>query len=398
MDYSVYMSDEGMKKGKLGAYKNHIVKNIEKIGQKKLVIAGGGEDYGVLVQALSQLRTKGVKVPDIAFRVTAYEDRASADDDIKFIGELKGKASSLFVLIIAPFTPLEIQLAGMAGIPETSAAIAGALKAKCGFTEDGYLELNEPSGLGMTLANMKLNKGLSSDVKRAGAMENNTAQQMAVYKDKMKGQRCFIMGHYNAKLDELNGLMNEHAFACNEFCDFFSRTPQRPEFFVLTKESSYLGNGKYIEGMESFIDGRIKVFEDKFKKKPSYFNGLGAGLISGLPGFGEAESVYPTANIFPLYAMIQLALYMGFREIYLYGWDGLFTLNIDENGIGRKPADGEAADFPAAARKLMEQIKSYAENNGSEIISMCSTNGFSMLKHVDFENIELSSSSIIGRL
>ena len=45
-----------MKKCKLGAYKTHIIKNIEKIGQKKLVVIGGGEDYDVLMQALQQLR------------------------------------------------------------------------------------------------------------------------------------------------------------------------------------------------------------------------------------------------------------------------------------------------------------------------------------------------------
>ena len=74
--------------------------------------------------------------------------------------------------------------------------------------------------------------------------------------------------------------------------------------------------------MECFIDGRIKVFEDKFKKKPTYFNGLGAGLINGLPSFQSVETVFATANMFPMYAMIQLALYMGFSEIYLYVWDG----------------------------------------------------------------------------
>lgn len=398
MDYTVYMSDEGMKKGKLGAYKNHIIKNIEKIGQKKLVIIGGGEDYNVLMQALGQLRAKNVKVPDIAFRATVCQDAVSEQDDIRFIDELKGKSASFYVLIIAPYTPLEIQLAGMAGVPETSEAVAGALRAQYGYTENGYCELNEPSGLGMTLAGMKLNKALGSDAKRAGGQESATAQQMASYKDKMKGQRCFILGHNSAKLDELNGLMNEHAFACNEFCDFFTRTPQRPEFFVLTKESSYLGNGKYIEGMECFIDGRIKVFEDKFKKKPSYFNGLGAGLISGLPGFGEAESTYATANIFPMYVMIQLALYMGFSEIYLYGWDGVFPDTFDENGIGRKPAEGEVTDFPAATKQLLEQIKRYAENNGSRLISLCQTNGFSMLEKAEFGSIDLSSSAIFGRL
>ena len=61
MDYSTYLADAGMKKGKLSAYKSHIVGNIEKIGQKKLVIIGGGEDYGVLLQALDQLRKKDVK-------------------------------------------------------------------------------------------------------------------------------------------------------------------------------------------------------------------------------------------------------------------------------------------------------------------------------------------------
>lgn len=398
MDYTEYLSNDGMKKGKLGAYKTHIIKNIEKIGQKKLVIIGSGEEYDVLMQALKQLRMKNVKVPDIAFRATASEGDVSETEDIRFISELKGKSASFYVLIVAPFTPLEMQLAGMAGVQGTSAEIAKVLRNQCGFTENGYCEMNEPSGLGMSLANMKLSKGLSSDGKRAGGMENSTAQQLTSYKDKMKGQRCFILGTTGAKLDELNGLMNEHAFASNEFCDFFSRTPQRPEYFALTESASYLGNGKYIEGMECFIDGRIKVFEDKFKKKPTYFNGLGAGLITGLPTFQEAESVFATARMFPMYVMIQLALYMGFSEIYLYGWDGLFPLDIDADGAARKAAEGEVPGFPEGAKQLISQAKKYAESNGSRLISMCQTSGMSMLDKAEFESIDLSASSIFGRL
>lgn len=398
MDYTTYLADDGMKKGKLSAYKSHIVKKIEEIGQKKLVVIGGDEEFGVLKQAMEQLKHKGVKVPDIAFRATVSEVDVNEEQDIRFIDELKGKSGAFYVLILAPYTPLEIQLAAMEGVLGTSAGIAGALKAQCGYTDSGFCEMNEPSGLGMTLANMKLSKGLAGDGKRAGSMESATAQQMAAYKDRMKGQRCFILGKYSAKLDELNGLMNEHAFACNDFCDFFTRTPQRPEYFLLTENSAYLGNGKYIEGMECFVEGKIKVFEDKFKKKPSYFNGQGAGLINGLPGFQSVESEYATAVMFPMYAMIQLALYMGFSEIYLYGWDGLFPLNIDENGAARKPAEGEVADFPAGAKQLMEQVKRYAEGNGSKIISMCETKGLSMLEKIPFEQVDLSASSIFSRL
>ncbi len=398
MDYTTYLADDGMKKGKLSAYKSHIVKKIEEIGQKKLVVIGGDEEFGVLKQAMEQLKHKGVKVPDIAFRATVSEADVNEEQDIRFIDELKGKSGAFYVLILAPYTPLEIQLAAMEGVLGTSAGVAGALKAQCGYTDSGFCEMNEPSGLGMTLANMKLSKGLAGDGKRAGGMESATAQQMAAYKDRMKGQRCFILGKYSAKLDELNGLMNEHAFACNDFCDFFTRTPQRPEYFLLTENSAYLGNGKYIEGMECFVEGKIKVFEDKFKKKPSYFNGQGAGLINGLPGFQSVESEYATAVMFPMYAMIQLALYMGFSEIYLYGWDGLFPLNIDENGAARKPAEGEVADFPAGAKQLMEQVKRYAEGNGSKIISMCETKGLSMLEKIPFEQVDLSASSIFSRL
>ena len=178
MDYTEYLSNDGMKKGKLGAYKTHIIKNIEKIGQKKLVIIGSGEEYDVLMQALSQLRMKNVKVPDIAFRATASEGDVSEADDIRFISELKGKSASFYVLIVAPFTPLEIQLAGMAGVQGTSAEIAKVLRNQCGFTDNGYCEMNEPAGFGMSMANMKLNKALSSDGKRAGGMENSTAQQL----------------------------------------------------------------------------------------------------------------------------------------------------------------------------------------------------------------------------
>ena len=167
---------------------------------------------------------------------------------------------------------------------------------------------------------------------------------------------------------------------------------------MLTESASYLGNGKYIEGMECFIDGRIKVFEDKFKKKPTYFNGLGAGLITGLPTFQEAESVFATARMFPMYVMIQLALYMGFSEIYLYGWDGLFPLDIDADGAARKAAEGEVPGFPEGAKQLISQVKKYAESNGSRLISMCQTSGMSMLDKAEFESIDLSASSIFGRL
>ena len=398
MDYSTYLNDAKIRSGKAGAYKSYLVKNIEIIGQRKLVVIGGAEDISVLNETIDQLRKKSVKVPEIAFKATIEENKASDDGTVRFIEELKGKAASLYALILAPYYSAEVQLAAMDRVMGTSAGIAFALKNVCGYTERDFCEMNEPTGLGFNMANKKISGAIAADAKKYAAMEAGTASQLASYKDKMRRERCFILGNYSSKLDELNALMNERTFAADEFCDFFSRTPQRPAYYLLTEASAYLGNGKYIEGMECFVNGDVKVFEDKFKKKPVYLNPLGKGLIDGLPTFDTAESIYETSKIMPLYEMIQLAIYMGFTEIYIYGFDGIFELNIDADGIGRKPADGEITGFPDKAKQVLERVRAFADGNDIKIYSLCETSGLSMFEQKKYEDIDFSQVSIFNKI
>ncbi len=99
-----------------------------------------------------------------------------------------------------------------------------------------------------------------------------------------------------------------------------------------------------------------------------------------------------------LYEMIQTALYMGFSEIYIYGFDGLFVHEYDENGIGRLPAEGVVPDFPAKSKELLGKIKTYAENHNVRIVNMCETAGLSMFEHAAFADIDFTTSSIFGRI
>ena len=398
MDYSTYLNDAKIRSGKAGAYKNYLVKNIEIIGQRKLVVIGGTEDRAVLNETIDQLRRKGVKVPEIAFTATIEENKATEDGTVRFIDELKGKASSLYVLILAPYYSAEVQLAAMDRVMGTSASIAFALKNVCGYTERDFCEMNEPTGLGFNMANKKISGAIAADSKKYAALEAGTASQLASYKDKMRRERCFILGNTSCKLDELNTLMNERTFACDGFCEFFSRTPQRPTYYLLTEAASYLGNGKYIEGMECFVSSKVRVFEDKFKKKPTYLNPLGKGLIDGLPTFDTAGSMYETSMIMPLYQMIQLAVYMGFTEIYIYGFDGTFGLDIDADGIGRKPADGEATGFPDKAKQILDRVRAYADGNDIKVYSLCETSGLSMFEKMKYEDIDFTKTSIFNKI
>lgn len=398
MDYSTYLHDAKIRSGKSGSYKTYLVKNIEVIGQRKLVVIGGDEDYAVLNETIDGLRKKNVKVPDIAFRVTTEQDKATEDGDIRFIEELRGKANSFYVLILAPYYISEIQLAAMDKVIGTSASIAIALKTQCGYTERDYCEMNEPTGFGFNMANKKITSAIAADAKRYGGLESVTAQQLSAYKGKMSGQRCFILGNTSAKLDELNVLMNERTFAYDNFCDFFSRTPQRPAYYLLTDPKAYLGNGKYIEGMECFVNTDVKVFEDKFKKKPTYINILGNGLIDGLPTFQSVGSIYETSQIMAMYQMIQLAIYMGFSEIYIYGFDGVFPLEIDADGVGRIVPEGSTAGFPEKTRQLLDCVRTYADGNDIKVYNMCETTGLSMFEKVRYEDIDFTASSIFSKI
>lgn len=397
MDYSTYLHDAKITSSKSGAYKNYLVKNIEIIGQRKLVVIGVDQDIELLNETISALRKKNVKVPEIAFRATIEQDKATADGSVRFIEELRGKASSFYVLILAPHYSAEIQLAAMDKVMGTSAGIALALKAQCGYTERDFCEMNEPAGLGFNMANKKISGAIAADAKRCGGLEASTAQQLSSYKDKMNGQRCFILGN-NGKLDELNTLMNERTFAADGFCDFFSRTPQRPAYYLLTDPAAYLGNGKYIEGMECFVNADVKVFEDKFKKKPTYINPLGNGLVEALPTLQTAYGMYETSVIMPLYEMLQLAVYMGFSEIYIYGFDGIFSLDIDGEGVGRTVPEGTVAGFPDKAKQILERVRSYADGHNIKVYSLCETTGFSMFEKMKYEDIDFSAASIFTRI
>lgn len=399
MNYSEYLANGMVSGGKAAAYKNHFIKNIEIIGQRKLAVIGDGKDYELLMSTMSALRTKGVRVPEVAFSVVLNENEADPDNDIKFIDELKGMSKAIYAVIVKPFTPAQTQLAAMAGVVGTSQEAAAALKHICGYTDSDFCQMNDPEGSGLKgkLGENKANGALNSEAKQAANKAAETAAQLSAYKGKMNGERCFILGNPAAKLDELNSLLNERTFAANDFCSLFAKSPQRPSFFLLTTADAYLGNGKYIEGMECFVNTDVTVFEDKFKKKPTYLPHVGNGLIDALPAFRQMQSEWDTAKILPLYEMLQLALYMGFSEIYIHGFDELFSLEYSE-GVGRLPQEGKAPSYPSRVRRTLEQVNDYAKANGAKIFTMCETKGLSMFERRDIAEIDFSTSALFKRI
>lgn len=396
MNYEEYNSDGLVSSGKINAYKNHLIKNIENIGQRKLAVIADESDCALLTKAIDALHKKNVHVPEIFCHVVLEEDKADKDGGIVFIDELKEKSGSLYALIALPYTDTEKTLAALSGITGTSGQAADALKAVCGFSERDFCEMNDPEGSGLagTMGAKKALSALNSESKRSNALAGSAMARLSEYKGKMKGQRCFIIGN-NTKLDELNVILNERSIGYNNICEQFSRTSKRPTYYLLTSPDAYLGNGKYIESMECFVNSDVTVFEDKFKKKPTYLSKLGKGLIGELPDFRDMLSSWETARILPLYEMLELMLFMGFEEIYVYGFDGLFSLEYS-GGVGRSTQS--AAGFPEKAARALVTLCDHSRKNGVKIYSVCETTGLSCFEKREFGDIDFTASSIFSKL
>ena len=403
MTYDSLTNAELTKFFKAGNYKKQIIKNIEIIGQRKLVILGDGRGVNgeILKKVLGQLRKKGVRVPELAFEATNDERTlVKGDNSIRSITELKGMSKAYYVLVSSSYDELEVYLKGMTGRVGSAQSIEKRLQ-QYGFTERDYCLVNQPVSFLGTYMKMKRSQFNISDKSTQNKLEKDvrrTEPQLAECKDKFHGQRCFIIGYKEGvKLDELNLLFNEKCISYNGICKFFSKTPLRPTQYILSNAEHYLGNGKYIEAMDCFVASNVTVFEDKFEKKPTYFNIMGNGFIPQLPSFGSTQHSEALRRVDDLYIALQLALYEGFSEIYIYGFDGIYDAQItsyDEALVN----DEKKYDYPEEAQTLLKNVKTYASSAGVSIYNMSGIDSLNMFESRTIDQIDFSTTKLLSKI
>lgn len=161
------------------------------------------------------------------------------------------------------------------------------------------------------------------------------------YKDVHKGKRCFIVGNGpSLKASDLDSLKDEITFATNGIYYMFNNTAWRPTYylacdveglhnflpqilpqyrgicFLSTKASNILKNrpNNVIYSFMSNKNFPINIYNDK------------SSHIS------EDVSCYFSRGYTVTFDAIQLAIYMGCKEIYLIGVDFNYALLADRHG------------------------------------------------------------------
>ena len=171
-------------------------------------------------------------------------------------------------------------------------------------------------------------------------------------KDINKGQRCFIIGNGpSLTANDLTLLKDEYTFAANRVFYIYAKTLWRPTYYccqdevvfrdIVDKVPSVIEDSEF-----GFFSSYLKRFSNEElinNEKSMFFYSLFSENHSKIGFSDEIERyVYDGGTI--TYAAIQIAVYMGFSEIYLLGVDNNYSATSFK-GSGISASDVKASYF-----------------------------------------------------
>ena len=199
---------------------------------------------------------------------------------------------------------------------------------------------------------MKIIDSLKSKIRRKQAAnfeKTKYGKKLASLKDSHKGERCFIVANgpslTAADLDILSK-NNEITFAMNRIYKIFNETSWRPTYYVCedinifhesTKEINDIPaklkfvpvNHKWFNGVN--IDNAM-YFWANYDRKRDFPNSFSPDISKQMDSMGTVT-----------FTCMNIAAYMGFKEIYLLGVDHNYTVTINEEG--ETVVDNTAKDY-----------------------------------------------------
>lgn len=174
-------------------------------------------------------------------------------------------------------------------------------------------------------------------------MQNNFekteyGKKIAEFKDAFKGHRCFIVANGpSLNAEDLNTLHknNEFTFGMNRIYKMFDQTDWRPTFYVCEDELIIKEQQKEINAIESkhkFIPIELKWWHGIDISNALYFHlnydDKKRSKYSFSPDIAHQLECRGTVTA----SCMQIAIYMGFSDIYLLGVDHNYQKTIDING------------------------------------------------------------------
>lgn len=193
--------------------------------------------------------------------------------------------------------------------------------------------------LKMTIACFRYDKGtLGLTYKLQKRKNQDVYSKLRQYKNIHEGKNCFIVGTGpSLTLEDVDKLNGQYSIGVNTLYKFYDKTDWRANYYCVIDPNTYGAIGHNLKKYHTddlFIAGnRIKekdLIVNRFSLECSSFYRMAYPQYFETPcNFSDdlSDEIYDGASV--VYAAIQIAVYMGFKEIYLLGVD----CNYDKNTI-----------------------------------------------------------------
>lgn len=160
------------------------------------------------------------------------------------------------------------------------------------------------------------------------------------FQDKHKGQRCFIVGNGpSLQAEDLELIKNEVTFGSNQCYLMFNKTNWRPTYYSIADplmlKRLYQDIRVNISSPIFYVCNSVLEMSE-FQLTNAYYYWLNYNVdwnpnYDAMPLFSENPSLtYWGASV--TYDIFQLAVYMGFKEIYLLGIDYSYGVSVNKRG------------------------------------------------------------------
>lgn len=164
-------------------------------------------------------------------------------------------------------------------------------------------------------------------------LNRKSLKSIKQFKKTHLNERCFIIGTGpSLRIDDIRSLKYEKCFGVNTLCRLYDKTDWRPDFYCVIDPNTYKNTKDELIRNEVknlfYPINRIKEIIPNgipFEMECSDFYKIYLGSKYITKFSDDAENyIYDGASV--VYAALQLAVYMGFKNIYLLGVDCNYAL------------------------------------------------------------------------
>lgn len=236
--------------------------------------------------------------------------------------------------------------------------------------------------------------------------KSNEGKKLCELENIYNGERCFIIGNGSSlKSEDLDKIKNEISFGSNRIYNMFGYTEWRPTFYIAEDEDAYA------EMIPKVLSTSIK----KFILSPSavpyegdrhddVYHALWTNMRYVINRYND-KSIHFSKDISNhisdgytvTFSAIQIAAYMGFKQLYLLGVDFNYSKITDKFGRIKK-IDGATTYFDGVERNgsylnyhstmiAYNTAKRYCENNGIVIKNATRGGKLEIFERVNFDEL-----------